>query len=117
MANSKASILIKPTTALNRGETFVFGFWVRIANGAGSFQRHPTMTPNLETGPVKLPEVVMGMLAEKLGEISLYNQLASFESGSASNSNLTSPKVIACEQAPKPSCEAAPLHEHFPYGL
>jgi hypothetical protein len=28
-----------------------------------------------------------------------------------------SPWVIACESATEPSCEDAPLHEHFPYGL
>jgi hypothetical protein len=43
------------------------------------------MTPNLETGLVTLPEVVMGTLAEKFSEISLYNQVVDFESGSASN--------------------------------
>jgi predicted RecA/RadA family phage recombinase len=37
MANSTASIIIKPTAALNCGDTFVFGSWVCIANGAGSF--------------------------------------------------------------------------------
>jgi hypothetical protein len=28
MANSAASIFIKPTVAFNRGDTFVFGSWV-----------------------------------------------------------------------------------------
>jgi hypothetical protein len=28
MANSTASIFIKPTAAFNRGDTFVFGSWV-----------------------------------------------------------------------------------------
>jgi hypothetical protein len=40
MANSTASIVIKPTTAFNRGDTFVFGSWVCTADGAGSFQRY-----------------------------------------------------------------------------
>jgi hypothetical protein len=31
------------------------------------------MTPNPETGLVKLPEVVAGTLTEKFGDISLYN--------------------------------------------
>jgi hypothetical protein len=31
------------------------------------------MTPNLNTGLVMLPEVVTSTLAEKFGEISLYN--------------------------------------------
>jgi hypothetical protein len=49
------------------------------------------MTPNLDTGLVTLPKVVTGTLAEKIGEISLYNQVANFEYGSTSNSNSTSP--------------------------
>jgi hypothetical protein len=73
------------------------------------------MTPNPETGLMTLPEVIAGPLAEKFGKISLYNQHADFESESTSNS--TSPWVIASEPAAEPSCENAPLHEHFPYGL
>jgi hypothetical protein len=66
---------------------------------------------------VTLPEVVMGDLAGKFGEISLYNQHVDFELGSASNSNSTSPWAIACEPAIEPSCADSPLHEHFPYDL
>jgi hypothetical protein len=75
------------------------------------------MTLNPKTGLVTLPKVIMGTLTEKFGKISLYNQHADFECGSTSNSNSTSPWVIACEPAPKPSCEIVPLHENFPYGL
>jgi hypothetical protein len=117
MANSTASIFIKPSVAFNRGDTFVFGSWVCTADDAGSFQRRLTMTPNLKTGLVRLPEVITDNLAGKFGEISLYNQHADFESGSASNSNSTSPWVTAWESATEPSCADAPLHEHFPYGL
>jgi hypothetical protein len=46
MANSTASIIIKPTVAINRGDTFVFGSWVCNADGADFFQHHLTMTPN-----------------------------------------------------------------------
>jgi hypothetical protein len=113
MANSTALIIIKPTVALNRGDTFIFGSWVCTADGAGSFQHHLTMTPNPKTGLVTLPEVVRGTLAEKFGEILLYNQHADFKYGSASNSNSISPWVIACEPAPEPSCETIPLHERF----
>jgi hypothetical protein len=91
MANSTASIFIKPTVTFNCGDTFVFGYWVCTADGAGSFQRRLTMLPNPETGLMTLPEVVTGNLAGKFGEISLYNQHADFELGSNSNSNLTSP--------------------------
>jgi hypothetical protein len=85
MANSTASIFIKPTLAFNCGDTFVFGSCVCSADGAGSFQRRLTMPPNMETGLVMLPEVVTGNLAGKFGEISLYNQHADFEFGSNSN--------------------------------
>jgi hypothetical protein len=117
MANSTASVFIKPIAAFNRGDTFVFGSWVCTADGARSFQRRLTMTPNPGTGLVTLPEVVMGELAGKFGEISLYNQHADFELGSDSNSNSTSSWAIACEPAIEPSCADSPLHEHFPYGL
>jgi hypothetical protein len=95
MANSTTSILIKPTVAFNRGDTFVFGSWVCTADGAGSFQHRLTMTPNPKTGLVRLSEVLMGILAGKFGEILLYNQHTDFEYGSVSNSNSTSPWVIA----------------------
>jgi hypothetical protein len=93
MANSTASILIKPTVAFNRGDTFIFGSWVCTADGAGSFQRRLTMSPNPKIGlvSVSLPEVITGTLTGKIGEISHYNQHADFELGSASNSNSTSP--------------------------
>jgi hypothetical protein len=115
MANSAASISIKPTAAFNRGDTFVFRSWVFTADGVGSFQRHLTMAPNPSTGLVTLPEVITGELIGKFGEISLYNQHADFEFGSASNSNSTSPWAIACEPATEPA--DFPLHEHFPYSL
>jgi hypothetical protein len=117
MANSTASIFIKPTVAFNHGDTFVFGSWVCTADGVRSFQRRLTMTPNPKTGLVTLPEVVTGDLAGKFGEILLYNQHADFEFGSTSNSNSTSPWAIVCESATQPSCADSPLHEHFPYGL
>jgi hypothetical protein len=86
MANSTASIFIKPTVAFNRGDTFVFDSWVCTADGAGSFQRRLTMTPNSSTGLVTLSKVITSDLAGKFGEISLYNQRADFKFGSASNS-------------------------------
>jgi hypothetical protein len=43
MANSTASIFIKPTVAFNRGDTFIFDSWVCTADGTGSFQRRLTM--------------------------------------------------------------------------
>jgi hypothetical protein len=75
------------------------------------------MAPNPSTGLVTLPEVIMGDLAGRFGEISLYNQHADFEFGSGSNSNSTTPWAIACESAIETSCADSPLHEHFPYDL
>jgi hypothetical protein len=117
MANSTASVLIKPVAAFNRCDTFIFGSWVCTADDARSFQRRLTMTPNPSTRLVTLPEVVTGELAGKFGEISLYNQHADFELGPDSNSNSMSPWAIACEPSIEPSCADSPLHEHFPYGL
>jgi hypothetical protein len=51
---------------------------------------------------VTLPEVVIGELVGKFGEISLFNHHADFELESASNSNSTSPWAIACEPAAQP---------------
>jgi hypothetical protein len=117
MADSTTSISIKPTVAFNRGDTFVFGSWMCTADGAGSFQRCLTMTPNPSTGLVTLPKVVTGELAGNFGEISLFNQHVDFELGSDSSSNSTSPWAIACEPATEPSCADSPFYEHFPYGL
>jgi hypothetical protein len=116
MANSTAPVYIKPTVALNRGDTFVFGAWVCTVDGAGSFQCRLTMPPNLETGFVTLPEVVTGELAGKFGEISLFDLHADFELGSASNSNSTSPWAIACEPAAQPSHVVSPPHERSTRG-
>jgi hypothetical protein len=116
MANSTASIFIKPTVAFNHGDTFVFGSWVCTTDGAESFQRRLTMSHIPESGLVTLPEVVTGNLVGKFGEISLYNQHADFELGSDSNSNSTSPWAIACESATQPSRAASPLCERFTRG-
>jgi hypothetical protein len=103
MANSTASVFVKPTVAFNRGDIFIFGSCVCTADGSESFQRRLTMTPNPETGLVTLPEVATGELTGKFGEISLFNQHADFELGFASNSNSTSPWAIVCEPATQPS--------------
>jgi hypothetical protein len=99
MANSTASISIKPTVAFNHGDSFIFGSWVCTADDAGSFQRCLTMTPDPSTRLVTLPEAVIDELTGKFGVISFFNQHADFELGSDSNSNSTSPWAIACEPA------------------
>jgi hypothetical protein len=65
---------------------------------------------------VTLPEVVTGELAGKFGEISVFNQHADFELGSASNSNSTSPCAIICEPATQPSHVVSPPCERFTRG-
>jgi hypothetical protein len=117
MANSTTLIIIKPTAAFNRGDTFVFGSWVCTPYNTRSFQRYLTMTPDPKTGLVTLPEAITGQLAEKFDEFSLYNQVADFEIGSASNSNSTSPWIEPRELAPETSCGPVLPHEHFPHGL
>jgi hypothetical protein len=113
MANSTTSIVIKPTAAFSRADTFVFG----SADGAGSFQRYLAMTTDLETWLMTLPEVGVGPLVEKFSKFSLFNQVADFDIKSNSNSNSMSPWIIACELTPESSCETTPLNEHFPYDL
>jgi hypothetical protein len=75
------------------------------------------MPPNPETCLRTLPEVVTGELAGKFGEISLFDQHANFELGSASNSNSTSPWAIVCEPTTQPSHVDSPPHERFTRGL
>jgi hypothetical protein len=116
MANSTTYVYIRPTVAFNRSDTFIFGAWVYTADGTGSFQRRLTMPPNPETGLVTLPEIVTGELAGKFGEISLFDQHADFEFGSASNSNSTSLWAIVCQPATQPSHVDSPLHECFTRG-
>jgi hypothetical protein len=113
MANSTAPVYIKPTVAFNRGDTFVFGAWVCTADGAESFQRRLTMPPNPETGLMTLPEVITGELADKFGEILLFDQHTDFEPGFASNSNSTSPWVTVCEPATQPSHVDSPPRERL----
>jgi hypothetical protein len=65
---------------------------------------------------VTLPEVVTGELASKFGEISLFDQHADFELGSASNSNSTSPWATVCEPAAQPSHVVPPPRERSTRG-
>jgi hypothetical protein len=65
---------------------------------------------------VTLPEVVTGELAGKFGEISLFDQHADFELGSASNSNSTSPWATVCEPTAKPSHMVSPPRERSTCG-
>jgi hypothetical protein len=65
---------------------------------------------------VTLPEVVTGELAGKFSKISLFDQHADYELGSASNSNLTSPWAIVCESATQPSHVVSPPCERFTRG-
>jgi hypothetical protein len=74
------------------------------------------MQPNPEISFVTLPEVVTGELAGKFGEISLFDQHADFELGSASDSNSTFPWAIACEPAAQPWHVVSPPRERSTRG-
>jgi hypothetical protein len=74
------------------------------------------MPPNPETGIVTLPEVVTGELAGKFGEISLFDQHADFELGSASNSNSMSPWATVCKPTAQPSHVASTPRERSTRG-
>jgi hypothetical protein len=63
-----------------------------------------------------LPEVVTGELAGKFGEISLFDQHADFELGSASNSNSTSLWATVCVPAAQPSHVVPPPRERSTRG-
>jgi hypothetical protein len=65
---------------------------------------------------VTLPEVVTGELAGKFGEISLFDQHADLELGSASNSSSKSPWAIVCEPATQLSHVNSPPRERFTHG-
>jgi hypothetical protein len=65
---------------------------------------------------VMLPEVVTGELTSKFGEVSLFDQHADFELGSASNSNSASPWAIMCKPDTQPSCMDSPPRECFTRG-
>jgi hypothetical protein len=62
------------------------------------------------------PEVVTGVLAGKFDEISLFDQHADFELGSASNSNSTSLWATVCEPATQPSHVDPPPRERLTRG-
>jgi hypothetical protein len=65
---------------------------------------------------VTLPEVVMGELAGKFGEISLFDQHADFELRSSSNSKLTSPWATVGDPATQPSHVVPPPRERSTRG-
>jgi hypothetical protein len=66
---------------------------------------------------VTLSEVATDQLVEKFDEISLHNNVADFEFGSATNSNSTTTWVQPRELVPEPSCGPVLPHEQFPFGL
>ena len=69
MTNSMVPVIIKPAFNFMRGETFVFGTWVCVSDGAGSFNRFHASTP--ETITAAFQEAVEQDVAENFGEISL----------------------------------------------
>ena len=107
-----AQITIKPTVTFKQGDTFIFGSWVCIVNGAGSFQRYLTLTLELKPAPMTLPQAPMDDLAKDFSEISLSDPIRELELESEYNSTSTHLWTEPCELAPKPL-----FGLNFPFGL
>ena len=112
-----ALVIIKPNVAFSRGDTFVFGSWVYIANGAGSFQRYLTLTPDPKSGFVTLPEASTDQLAENFGEISLSDPIRELKP--KFESNPTPPRTWSepRELAPEPALGSEFYAPTLPFGL
>ena len=112
MTNSTAPIIIKPNVAFSQGDTFVFGSWVCIANGAEFFQHYLKPTLESEPAPMALPQALMDDLAKIFGEISLSDPIIELESESEYNSTSTHTWTEPRELAPEPS-----FGFDFPFGF
>ena len=112
-----APVLIKPNVAFSQGDTFVFGSWVCIANGAGSFQRYLTLTPDPESGFVTLPEASTDQLAENFGEILLSDPIRELEPEFESNPTPPHTWSEPCELAPEPALGSEFYAPPLPFGL
>ena len=89
MANSTAPIILQTNVIFSQGDTFVFGSWVCIANGAGSFLRYLTPTPEPKPAPTVLRQALIDDLAENFDEISLSDPIRELELESEYNSTST----------------------------
>ena len=86
-----ALVTIKPIVAFQQGDTFVFGSWVCVADGVGSFQRFLVPTPESKLKSSTLTQASMENLVENFGEISISDPFRDLESESEYNS--TSPPI------------------------
>ena len=98
-----APIIINSTVAFEQGDTFVFGSWVCIADGAGCFLRFLAQTLELKPTSTTLPQASMDDLAENFGEISLSDPIRELESESEYNSTSTQAWIEPRELAPESS--------------
>ena len=86
-----ALVIIKLIVAFQQGDTFVFGSWVCVADGAGSFLRFLASTPESKLKSSTLTQASMEDFVENFGEISISDPLRELESESEYNS--TSPPI------------------------
>jgi hypothetical protein len=100
LANSMALDIIKPSVTFQQGDTFVFGSWVCIADGAGSFLRYLASTSESKLKSSMLTQASMEEFIKNFGEISLSDLVKELELESEYNS--TSPTI----QAESPSLVA-----------
>ncbi|CAN6330357.1 unnamed protein product [Urochloa humidicola] len=109
-----APVIVKPTVALGRGDTFVFGSWVCVSNGAGSFNRFLAATP--KTLAETFLQAATDDLAENFDEISLSDPIREPELKTHYNSALTQAWIELFESTPN---SHGPIHlpPPMPFGL
>ena len=98
LANSMASVVINSTVAFERGDTFVFGSWVCVADGAGSFLRFIAATPGELRAPPPTEAPVIN-LVKRFGEIALSDSVREPESEFEYNSTSTATRTVPRETA------------------
>jgi hypothetical protein len=103
-----ASVTINSTVAFERGDTFIFGSWVCVADGAGSFLRFIAATPEQLHAPPS-PQATVTNLVENLGEIMPSDPTRGHVSEFEYNSTLTPAKTGPHESVSNPSSSSVYL--------
>ena len=106
MANSKASVVIKPVVAFQQGATFVFGSWVCTADEAGRFSRYLEHQPEQKIATSKLQRQALEDLVENFDEISLSDYNTNWENKTESISTSFSSPIQSNESAIQPSFDS-----------
>ena len=101
-----------------QGDTFIFGSWVCVADGAGSFQRYLAPAPEEKPSSTTLPQASVDELVENLGEISLSDPIRGHELESECYSGSTTTTWIETrELALEPSCDSDLPPQRLLFGL